>query len=330
MVTFKRFLPIFGVVLTIGVAVTYSDLSVAATTSEVQKVLMQPALKSLSPTHSSILSSAKAGDRVVAVGEQGVVLISDDRGLTFRQAKSVPVRTQLNTVYFKDAAVGWAAGQGGTILKTQDGGESWQLVRSDLDSDRPIFTIYFTDENVGWAAGLWSLLLKTTDGGKNWVQVDLPNLPSGRKPDLNLFKIIPAKNNDGIYIAAERGTILSTRDEGKTWKYIETGYSGTFWTGVVASSGSLFVGGLRGAVYLSKDEGESWKRIESDTKDSVVTLISDKDYVYGAGLNGLLLKMNDEGQGLKVTYEPSRIALTSLQVEPDGRLIRFGASGVVD
>jgi len=73
---------------------------------------------------SLLLDLAQAGDRLVAVGERGHVLLSDDEGVTWRQAKSVPTRAMLTAVYFADGEYGWAVGHDETILNTVDGGET--------------------------------------------------------------------------------------------------------------------------------------------------------------------------------------------------------------
>src|SRR6185369_10757001 len=72
---------------------------------------------------SLLLDLALAGNRMVAVGERGHVLLSDDQGATWRQAKSVPTRVMLTAVFFVDADYGWAVGHDETILNTVDGGE---------------------------------------------------------------------------------------------------------------------------------------------------------------------------------------------------------------
>src|SRR4051794_32612400 len=64
---------------------------------------------------SMILAATQAGKRIVAVGERGVVLLSDDAGTSFRQAKSVPISSTLTSVKFVDARIGWAAGHWGVI-----------------------------------------------------------------------------------------------------------------------------------------------------------------------------------------------------------------------
>ena len=128
-----------------------------------------------------ILSSARAGKRIVAVGNHGIVLLSDTDGADFRQAKSVPVRSTLTAVFFVDEKTGWAVGQWGVVLRTDDAGESWTLQRHDTSVDQPLFSVWFRDRQRGYAVGLWSLLIETADGGKTWTQVTLPPPPAGRR-----------------------------------------------------------------------------------------------------------------------------------------------------
>ncbi|MCC6377319.1 MAG: hypothetical protein IT519_00760, partial [Burkholderiales bacterium] len=72
-----------------------------------------------------LLAITRAGSRLVAVGDWGVVVLSDDQGKTWRQAKSVATRFMLTSVAFVDDRHGFAVGHGGTVLATSDGGENW-------------------------------------------------------------------------------------------------------------------------------------------------------------------------------------------------------------
>jgi len=76
-----------------------------------------------------MLSATRAGDRLVAVGDHGVVLLSDDDGKNFRQAHAVPTRATLTGVTFIDAREGWACGHWGVVLHTTDGGDGEIVAR---------------------------------------------------------------------------------------------------------------------------------------------------------------------------------------------------------
>lgn len=72
-----------------------------------------PAVQAGNATQATMLAAGWAGERVVAVGDHGVVLLSDDQGRQWRQARSVPLSTPLTGVSFVDARHGWAVGHWG-------------------------------------------------------------------------------------------------------------------------------------------------------------------------------------------------------------------------
>ena len=86
--------------------------------------------------HSLLLDIARAGDRLVAVGERGHVLLSDDDGETWKQVQ-VPTRTMLTAVHFLDDKLGFAVGHDAVILRTEDGGSIWQRVHYAPQEERP-------------------------------------------------------------------------------------------------------------------------------------------------------------------------------------------------
>src|SRR6266446_13005 len=72
-------------------------------------LLKTPARKSALAPHVMLLGIAVAGERLVAVGERGVIIWSDDAGTTWSQAQ-VPVSVTLTAVAFADARQGWVVG----------------------------------------------------------------------------------------------------------------------------------------------------------------------------------------------------------------------------
>ncbi|HWH81260.1 MAG TPA: glycosyl hydrolase, partial [Burkholderiaceae bacterium] len=62
-------------------------------------VLRRPSLVSAKSAGSAMLAIARAGKRLVAVGERGVVLLSDDDGSTWRQGRAAASAT-LTALHF--------------------------------------------------------------------------------------------------------------------------------------------------------------------------------------------------------------------------------------
>lgn len=289
---------------------------------------IEPARRSPSMIHAPILGAARAGARIVAVGDYGTILLSDDDGKTFRQAQSVPVSSTLTSVTFADDRDGWAVGHWGVILHTSDGGEHWNVQRTDTREDRPLFSVHFFDAKDGVAVGLWSLLLVTRDGGLTWEENALPPPPDSRKADRNLFKTF-ASGRGTLFVAAERGTVLRSGDRGRSWTYVNTGYKGSFWTGVAAKDGTLLVAGLRGKIYRSADDGATWQNVNSGTQSSITDMAEASGKLVAVGLDGMQLTSADLGLSFTTVQRDDKLSLTAVIPPKAGAAVQFSRRGPV-
>lgn len=287
----------------------------------------QPAVASAAATQAPMLGAARAGQRIVAVGDYGIALLSDDDGRHFHQAAKMPLSSTLTAVTFGDAQNSWAVGHWGAIVHSADGGEHWDIQRLDTQEDRPLFSVHFFDAQEGVAVGLWSLVLRTGDGGKTWAPVDLPAPPDGGKADRNLFKAF-ASPKGSLFVAAERGMVLRSDDRGKTWRYLNTGYKGSFWTGTALHDGTLLVAGLRGTIYRSTDDGRTWQPVVSGSKSSLADLVEMDGHVIGVGLDGVTVDSTDGGASFAWKQRDDRLSLTAVLAGKGGPL-RFSKRGVV-
>lgn len=280
------------------------------------------------PAHMMLMDAARAGSRLVAVGEHGVIVYSDDEGKSWRQARKVPVSATLCAVTFTDAEHGWAVGQWGVILATSDGGETWQKQRIDISTDQPLFSVIFTSANDGIAVGLWSLMLATHDRGKTWTKVAMPRPSGASKADRNLYHIF-ADRQGALYIDSEQGMVLKSIDGGANWTYLATGGKGTLWAGVALSDGRIVVGGLLGSLFQSSDGGKTWSRLNAGTKSSITDLIGARNGLLGVGLDGLVLKQRAGATSFEITHRDDRAALTAALTDKSGKVILFSQDGVL-
>jgi photosystem II stability/assembly factor-like uncharacterized protein len=288
-----------------------------------------PALHLASPTHAGMMSAATAGKRIVAVGDHGTVLLSDDDGKTWRQARDVPTRVVLTSVSFVDDKQGWVAGHWGVVLHTEDGGETWKLQRQDISVDQPLFSIYFSDRNNGLAVGLWSLALRTTDGGATWTAVKVPAPSGADKTGPNLYEIFTGKGGAPIFVAAELGVVYRSDDGGQSFSMIMTGNRGSLWAGLCLQDGSLLVAGLNGKLLRSTD-GKTWAAVESGVTGSITDLAQAPDgRVIGVGLEGSVISSKD-GVSFTATPRPDRASLTAVLVTAQGSPLLFSKDGVVE
>jgi photosystem II stability/assembly factor-like uncharacterized protein len=113
--------------------------------------------------------------RVWACGENGIILHSDDAGTTW-QLQDQPLADVdfLFDIRFLDDQTGFACGRVGTssgcVLKTTDGGETWQDV-TPAGSIASLNSIDFQDSQNGAAVGDGGEIIATHDGGQTWSEV---------------------------------------------------------------------------------------------------------------------------------------------------------------
>ncbi|ALX16481.1 glycosyl hydrolase [Burkholderia cepacia JBK9] len=289
----------------------------------------KPAHAWTAPAHMMLMDATRAGSRIVAVGEHGIVLLSDDDGKTWRQARRVPVSATLSAVSFADAKHGWAVGQWGAILATDDGGDTWVTQRLDTSVDQPLFSVLFTNAQDGIAVGLWSLMLQTHDGGKTWARTTLPKPPGGGKADRNLYHVF-ADATHALYIVSEQGMVLKSADGGANWTYLPTGGKGTLWSGVAMPDGRIVVGGLLGSLFESRDGGTTWAALTTGTRSSITDLVATGGGLVGVGLDGLTFAQRVAGGPLGVAQRADRATLTAALIDARGKPVLFSQAGVLD
>ena len=285
-----------------------------------------PADRRAGAAASTLLAVAQAGPRLVAVGERGVVLLSDDGGRQWRQARGVPASGTLTALSFADARHGWAVGHWGLVLHTQDGGETWRIQHQELDQDQPLLAVHFADARRGVAVGLWSRVMVTEDGGEHWEPIALgvrapPDATGTRPLDVNLYSLFPGRDG-AVYATAEQGLVLRSRDLGRQWEVLTTGYAGSLWAGVALANGELLVGGLRGTLLRSIDEGRSWQQVVHAGRSSITALAQSKGgAVYVSALDGIVM-LSGQGQTFEVRQTSSRVSYTGvLAMEGSGPLL---------
>lgn len=277
--TFNR-LSFLALLLTVGAM----PLTAMSATPEIAPAEMAPnANKAL------LIALSRAGDRLLAMGSRGHILVSDDQAASWQQVE-VPVNNLLTAAYFVDDQHGWVVGHDATILVTDDGGASWAIQHFDASME-PLLDVVFFDDQRGLAIGAFGLAMSTVDGGKNWSLVDSELTAEGYH--LNAI----AKLNDGSYlIVGEVGLLAHSTDEGATWAILESPYeSSLFSVAPVGASGAL-IGGLRGNAFASAEViAGDWRELDTGTVQSVFGIADDgAGGFWMAGLNGSLLHADAE------------------------------------
>jgi photosystem II stability/assembly factor-like uncharacterized protein len=324
------------------------------------------AVKTKLATGALLLGVTRAGKRLVAVGEYGNILYSDDDGKNWTQADDVPATVTLTAVHFADDTTGWAVGHDTLVLKTTDAGKTWVKQFGGGESDNALLSVYFADANHGWAVGAFNYTIETKDGGATWAERKTLMPPpakseGGAAPapavEENVDPTAPKKTVQGagtadpyaaaegdenhlnamfagpdasiLFVAAEAGAIYRSQDGGATWEKILTGYAGSFWGGLTAKDGSVYVVGMRGNIWRSTDKGKTWVKLDTAGADQSIASgiqLEDGSFVF-VGLGGQVLYSPD-GQKFTLTYRPDRRGLNAVILDGADRLLVFGEAGI--
>jgi photosystem II stability/assembly factor-like uncharacterized protein len=332
-----------------------------AADAPVGSVLTRPALTSRLAAHAVLLDVTRAGARLVAVGERGIVVYSDDGGLTWTQA-AVPVSVTLTAVRFADPQRGFAVGHSGVVLVTTDGGTTWTLrldgiraaalaltaaqaaarrtpgsgqLRLDVTHaeqlvrdgpDKPFLGLWVFDAQRLVVVGAYGLAFETRDAGRSWTSW------MGRVADLggrHLYAI--AAHGATIYLAGEQGLLERSTDGGASFVRVRSPYRGTYFVAAVLPSGALFVGGLRGHAFLSRDGERTFTRVSAGASLSLSGVEAAPD----GGLvvttqSGQLLRWRPGARALEPLAARRTVALGALSgvaYAPDGGLLVVGVTG---
>lgn len=266
-----------------------------------------------------------AGRRLVAVGERGHVLLSDDQGQQWRQARQVPTRSTLTAVHATDANTLWAVGHGGVILKSADGGEQWRRVFGDSAGSEVLLAIRVEADGRGLAVGGFGYALRTSDGGAHWERVELVTGEAGER---HLNRIFVSTGHTWL-IAAEGGVVLRAEEGSQRWQAVKTPYAGSLWGGAAVGAGMLLACGMRGHVVRSGDDGRSWTQqtIAGAGSLTAVAALPDGRCVL-AGVDGTLaVGLVNEGR-FELRQREDRSTLTGLVVLSSSVVVASGAQGM--
>jgi photosystem II stability/assembly factor-like uncharacterized protein len=319
-------------------------------------VLDTPAPRSGHLASAALIAVTRAGPRLIAVGQRGLVMHSDDNGKTWQQAE-VPVSADLVAAYFVTPKAGWVVGHNGVVLHTADGGNHWvkqldgrmaqgileshfkeRLAAGDADAqnyldlvklnfkygpEQPWLGVWFKNALEGFICGPFGMLMATQDGGRSWAswieRVD-------DKQALHFNAI--AGQGDSVYIASERGMVYRLDPATQHFVPTQTGYSGTFF-GLLCDRGSILAYGLRGHLYRSTDGATSWSPIPTHYAASLVG---------GAWLNdGRALLLTQDGHQLLGNRDATQFELrpdvipmflTGASATGSGQVVIVGLGGV--
>jgi len=192
---------------------------------------------------------------ILAVGQGGAIYLGEGG-----KWQKVDAGTDARLLDVSANAQGLAivVGGFGTVLRSQDGGRSWEPLTFDWESllndflEPHIYDVEVAEDGVITIVGEFALVLRSVDGGQSWEMV--------HRGDASLFAL--ELNGDTGYAVGQNGVILHSADGGQTWTQIESGTEAILTDVLVDREGGIHVAGIRTLLH-SGDGGRTWVAEES-------------------------------------------------------------------
>jgi photosystem II stability/assembly factor-like uncharacterized protein len=239
----------------------------------------------------------ESAGRWVAVGPWGRILYSTDAE-HWTQAP-VPVSADLVAVSFADARHGWAVGHEGTVLSTQDGGLTW---RKQLDAERVLAIVRRTGaENARGGAAVPASL-----------QADLDRLAS-LNGGLSFLDVLFLSEREGFAIGGFN-LALRTTDGGENWVSLvdrTENPEGLHLYAMAAAGGEIYLVGERGFARRWSHERGRFEPMPVPYDGTLFGVLAFDRTVIAFGLEGKVLRSEDQGRTWSVVTLPSRASLTA-------------------
>lgn len=297
-----------------------------------------PALASPDAAERLLLDIAADGGRIVAVGEQGHIIVSDDEGGTWSHAE-VPVSLMLTGVAFAGDTKAWAVGHDGVVLASDDRGDRWRVA---VDGAAIVaMQIEAARENIARIEVTLDAMADDDPAREETgftledAQFDLEDAQELAEGGITspLLGVRFTSATRG-YVFGAYGVLLQTEDGGETWALIADRLDNPdnqhLYSLAVTEAGNLLLVGEAGAAFRSEDDGATWTRLDLNYEGSlfgVLALSGGEAVAYG--LRGRIFHSPDEGENWTEIDGSPRATLTGGTALPDGRTALVGAAGTL-
>lgn len=216
------------------------------------------------PVNVSLTKVVAYNNHVWAVGHDTSIIHSKDGGDTWElQFYDADREVPLLSAYFENEKKGFVIGAYGTILSTEDGGNSWNddLIHEELD-------YHLNDITKGQDGNLYiaaeaGYAFKSIDEGVTWQEIELPYMGS-------MFGVVSL--NDEILLYGLRGHIQVSSDQGETWDEVYTDLENNLFGSSKISEDSVLIVGANGT-RLIYEKGELHIMTGEDTGDDYADVL---------------------------------------------------------
>ena len=202
-------------------------------------------------TQSALLDvNCGAGPQLI-VGQEGLIFRRDGDDFTKLDSGS---DQRLLAVAANGQGLAIAVGGFGTVLRSTDGGDSWETLAFDWESilndflEPHVYAVDVSDDGVITLAGEFALVMRSADGGDTWEVA--------HKAEASIFGM-HFHGQQGFAVGQD-GLLLESSDGGVSWTALEVPTSANMLDVWFSDEGKVIVAGIR-ELLVSNDGGGSWE-----------------------------------------------------------------------
>lgn len=222
-------------------------------------------------TEDALLAVARRGSHTVAVGQAGLVMIEETPGKWVKTESGTTGR--LLAVSVNTAGLAVAAGQFATLIRSSDGGKSWENFGPDWNqyanpdvpgtNEPTLYAAHVTEDGTITIAGEFGLIFRLDAGSDQWRV--LQPLEGGRPVIFAMHLPDATSGNRNAYAVGQSGQVLISTDNGESWFANPVKTDSNFLGVTAAPGGRVVITGMR-VMVISNDGGVTWNPVvEGDT-----------------------------------------------------------------
>ncbi|PLW96205.1 MAG: hypothetical protein C0593_12235, partial [Marinilabiliales bacterium] len=182
------------------------------TTSSWQRISPLPQEQTL-----NAVTTIPGTNSMIAAGQGSTVMVSHDNAETWDvmlNPAGMSNGYKIYGIHFIDSNTGFLCGSNESILKTTDGGYTWNEVKSGAVSNSYIRDIAFVSDNKAFGTASEGHIYETNDSGDSWSLSDM----SFTSEHLGKFLVLGDQN---YVVSAKNQTVYVSENEGEDWVAVE-------------------------------------------------------------------------------------------------------------
>lgn len=171
------------------------------------------------------------------------------------QIQSSPKDVHFQDISAWDSNRALAVGNRGTVMYTDDGGQSWAQI-ADVPSNEvanKLIDIKTYDDGEAWAVGEFGTILRSEDYGQSWRRM--------RELEDVILNEIVRVDSKTLMVVGEFGLVLRSTDNGINWSVLSVPTEKSLTAVAFRNENVGVIAGLQGVRLATNDGGETWRNV---------------------------------------------------------------------